>query len=840
MRNFLSENKGFTLTEVMIATVITTLLVAAISSAWIFTHKVWSGERKRTVMRIELLSAVESIKKDIRISSGDYMTFYPEDASSYSAVMMPLATVDSDGFFMVDTERKIVWDKTVFYFTSTDDSAPIFVRGVLDSWDGGLDEDGRYTLLESLINEELELDSSSVLVSGVLEGFYISPQSREVDFYFDSETPVRESDVIFGTVNITPGDHTLKFVSSGMNDDSEGFSFGLDDIRITPAGGAREAEYYISEYAPEEIYDTGGATATRIYDSVFSNQNYLEYAASEVDDYIEFTDYYDLWRESSFDSASFNGIEFDGEEVRAMLVLPDEDLRTDPYGNDIVWESFNEVDGASGEPGDGDLPAGAIVLRTILSKEKIDPSGTETNLVRADAIRVKLLSSSVNPFKIDRAYITRRDTSVGASDYDALGNSVPVAGEIPWDYHQHQQLFFMDLNDGDGDGDSAEKLPEAWISTGSYVWSEWTAFPLAVEDVDSNDLDYFVTIFIDDLTALSGFDPNLSDCKIWESSDPRTYVVTYNNCSVDFLVNNRVDAAGHGLSDDDLVAFYADTAPAPLTLSISPHDVTGTPVWSSLGGDATWYYVVNSAADYFQVSTSEGGAPVVFTSDGSNVMFTELDVTSDDDIYVVSEIDAWQKKGTVESRIFDTDISAPEYDQMKWSQEVATGSAVTLKARSSNNSAMTGATDWSLITGSSENPHDLTIGSGRYLQFLAEVEAEPFWEWSLGSLSYADYVGEQAVAASYTFPERINEHLVSDVTGAWIDDVEINWPGDSRVCVITADIAKKDDYGKVFLEFDDKALSWGYSVTISVLVQNEGRTFVEENSFTIEPRNTGR
>ncbi len=64
-------------------------------------------------------------------------------------------------------------------------------------------------------------------------------------------------------------------------------------------------------------------------------------------------------------------------------------------------------------------------------------------------------------------------------------------------------------------------------------------------------------------------------------------------------VEDQVDCIGHGLSDGDKIVFTAGAGALPAELN-----------------DYTVYYVVNSDADYFNVSLTSGGARVEFTDDG--------------------------------------------------------------------------------------------------------------------------------------------------------------------------------------------------------------------------------
>ncbi len=71
--------------------------------------------------------------------------------------------------------------------------------------------------------------------------------------------------------------------------------------------------------------------------------------------------------------------------------------------------------------------------------------------------------------------------------------------------------------------------------------------------------------------------------------------VTFTNAT------NLVNSVGHGLQNGETVAFRLGVGGA-LPAEIS---------------DARWYYVINRAADTFQISETFGGVAVTFTGDGS-------------------------------------------------------------------------------------------------------------------------------------------------------------------------------------------------------------------------------
>ncbi len=761
MRNIFQNRNGFTLTEVIFVAVITSLLVASVGSAWVFTHRTWSGERQKTAMRIELLTAVETLKNDLRLSSDDHlhMMSYAAGGKEFTAIIMPQAERDKDGFFKitmgVDEREEINWDKTVLYHVDYENGKAGLLRTVLDSWDGSLDREGKEEVLEKLIAGTLNWDSRAVVVKDFIENFRITPLPREVDFYSPSGDPEKFSDVVFGTVYVTPGEHTLRFVVSGKNDASSGYSFALDNIRIDPSDSKREAEYYISSHAPGWMFTSGGVTVERIYDTLYSNHNYLKVSASAEGDYIEFTDYYDLWRESAFENASFYNVIFYGEERRAKIASPFDaaEGQDDIYGVDVVWESFAVTNSMGTDiQEDAHLEGYVKKVKTVIANDHIDTSGTTDDYtVRGDVIRVKFLASSDASLIIDKAYAA---ISTGEGGY---------TGKVP---------LFEDIT-----------IPE-----GGYYWSDWIEFDLDLRDTYDNPVDYMIIAYF------GGVDED-QEYRAWEGEGAETYVtrIFFNECDIDASEDKVL--APHDLSAGDMVYFYGEDLPSGIT------------PWPSRESP---YYVVEADDpdnEWFKVSGSLGGAPITFDKSIQEALFFMAGDMSEKEeavIYAIAEIDAWRTKGTVESRIFDTKVGSPSFGQISWNEYRPSGTEITMKVRSDNSFDMTGATDWKNISGSSGNPHSPAAGIGRYVQFLAEIEVDPFkWE-------------------------------------AWIDDVEIDWYGPSRRCFIKADIVKKNDHGKVYVEFDGSPLSLGYEVNVSVESEHFGRTLHEEKVFSVEALNTGR
>lgn len=729
LTGYMKNTKGFSLIEVIFAAVISTMVIGAIMSVYLFSYKTWTGENKRTNLRMGIVKALETIKNDLRLSSLTYMIFYPESGEPYTAMSFPIAKTDSNGFFTMNSRGKIEWDKTVIYHIYTDGSGnKTLRRTVFDPRDNTMNKERMYRQLESVVTygQGGEDSVTDEIFLKNLNTFEISSLSQIIEFYEDSQVPVRKGKVVFGWARLIPGEHKIRFEITGKNTASSGYNLGIDNIMLEPSASGREMEYYKSSFAPPgSLVQSEGTSTELIQDIMWSNKNYLQFNSSNKNKYVEITDNYDLWRESAFDLSALNNTEKIEQEVRVALNLPEEG-----EDGDFTWFAYEEAEAEDENGRDGSLPGGInppVAVRTVITQDKIYKGG--------DLVRVSFKSSSINPLTITCAYITKRD---GISGANGLVNQNP-SGLTVEEYHRHQQLFF--INQTTGAVEEGITIP-----ADSTAWSVWTAFPLR------NDSNYLISFSIPAGGA--------TDCKYWEGSagTNRTYYVDG---------GNNVTA--------------------------------GTPGWS---GET---YIASA------------------------------------DIYITSNIDVWDAHGSVESQIFDTTLTAPNYNQIKWSEFRPARTDILLKARSSDSEYMSGATAWTDITGNGANPHSLGIENRRYVQFLAELTAEPFWSSGASTLDYTDYIASQiGLLGPHLFPQNGTVPYVSELTAPWIDDVEIDWPGDERLCTITGFIARKNNYGQAKVNVDGEDLVKMLSVHVKVSQKALTRTIEEENYIEITPRNTGK
>ena len=528
-----------TLAEIIVAAAIAVFVVGIIMTTWIFAYQIWKAEGERTSLRINLLQGLETVKEDIRLSSATFMSFYPDGSDIKTAVSLPRADVDNNGMYPLNAFGDIIWDRTIIYhiFTTLEGDKQLR-RTVIEPRDNTMDHDERYAQLAQVVNDGDggglglgEGDHSTQILLKGLDIFEITPLPAIIDFYDDTGGAAeRTGKIIFGWAKLAAGDHTIRFEIIGKNDDATNYRIGIDYIKIEPSGSTRQAEYYASSFAPLGALTTSGESIIIGQAPRWSNERYVRFLGNSVGNWIQFTDYYDLWRDSVFLNCLPDNVTEAEDAVYMKLEMPED---KDEGKEQLTWQPFYQTGDSNTDGRDTKMTTYPQTIRTIISNAYLG--------LRADEVRVKFKASSVNPFKITTAYITRRN---GTSGEDGLANQATTGLTID-QYHRHQQLFFKDTYDMDSDLDTEDIVPYCFIPTGGEVWSEWVEYPLELEDSLGNPYDYFITFCVPDLSTTvwpAGwtFDPLLNNIRYWNDSGGTTH--TYYIDSIPF--NNLVQAAG--------------------------------------------------------------------------------------------------------------------------------------------------------------------------------------------------------------------------------------------------------------------------------------------------------
>ncbi len=173
-------------------------------------------------------------------------------------------------------------------------------------------------------------------------------------------------------------------------------------------------------------------------------------------------------------------------------------------------------------------------------------------------------------------------------------------------------------------------------------------------------------------------------------------------------------------------------------------------------------------------------------------------------LFSVEDIEQWANKGTVISKIYDTKINggtAPSYDTLSWVSSV--GADISVELRAGDQSDLGDAASWTSVSNGGSIP--ASLDGRRYIQFRATLTSP----------------------SPYT-----------DIP--WIDDVSINWPGETATCDISCYFTQKPSYGILSLKIDNMDLVKG--LKFSVMVYDDFRGIQYDQSLTaeVEPRNTGK
>ena len=764
MKNRILNSKAMSIPEALLAIVIGLIAIGSVLGIWYLTYRTWAVEHVRNRMRVNLEIGLENIKNDVRLSTTSHMSYYPSGVGPYTAISIPGADRDVNGFFTLDANRLIIWDRTIVYHVYTSGGVTELRKTVFDPRDNTLTSVQRLAQLTSVVTNG---DGSSAANGGNsttstlfehVVALSILPKAGEFDGY--NPTRIQSNFMEFGSIRLVSGYHTIKFQVTGQNSSSTGYGIGVDAFSISPSGGLREAEIFIPPFA------SSGETASKVFVEGWSGNNFMNYTSNGVGDYVTLRFYYDMWHESNFENSTRDNTYLDGNDIYATMAEfaqpEDVDAADDPKWSDsmdnIVWEAGVEGSSANGDAEKADyIPTGAIDVKGITVRNLLSSANVSDDL---DVIRVKFEAHSANPvtnptaipIKILAAYIDERD-SVTANQ-----NAV----DPPTTASRIQLFFTTDPTTNQYSSTLATSIvtPGITIPAGGGAYSN-----LAIFDIDETK-DYFITFYID-ISAPSY-------ASFWQgtlSTDVNSYLRRGN---------------------------YPATASWPIGSSEGHKQVLGAELPTALDGQ--W--------------------------------------TSTPHVYVTASLEGWVDTGTVTSRIYDTQVANPGYNLIDWDEYKPSSTTVQFKVRSSDDEDMAGATGWDALAWMSSKPSGLTIGAGRYVQFRGELSVAPHWtckDHSAVNVTDAAYKAGTTTCGTCALPLR---PVVSGFP--WLDNVEIDWPGETHVCDIGAYMTKDSDYGIIKVSIDDTDLVKGLEFTITLSDDVLSTTYEHTLSAEVEPRNTGQ
>jgi prepilin-type N-terminal cleavage/methylation domain-containing protein len=312
------KKAGFTLTEVMVASTISVLVIAGVTAAFIEGLKIWQQEEIKNELNFNLETAMERIRTDLRLSSVGIglMSFYPATAAQYTAISLPLALdTDGDGFLQRDESNKIVWSETVIYHVRPG-SPDKLLRTVYSPRDVSATPDQLYQQLASAVAasdsaglEDAALPGESCSSKVVFENL-VTLSFRPPDNKFDCYGPTAMEKAPthnFGSIVLGPGPHEIELTVTNKNPLSSGYFVPVDKVQLSASASELDAElfYPINRHPAAPWYQSSisaGALGIGCFeaDSSWSGQAGVIFAASAPGQRLTFSVTNDGWCDNNF------------------------------------------------------------------------------------------------------------------------------------------------------------------------------------------------------------------------------------------------------------------------------------------------------------------------------------------------------------------------------------------------------------------------------------------------------------------------------------------------------------------------------------------------------------
>jgi len=439
---------GFSIIELVVSSSLFTLAVSMAVIGYSHVLRQVNSEQVQDELDIQVQTAIERLKYNMRLSALNKMFFSPEGPGPYTAVSFPMAR-DDDGDGAVDTDENddIIWDRTVIYHVWP--GAPSQLRQtVFDPRDNTLSDVERQAQLDAVVlagHGTNTHNGANVDTDVVFENLFewsLSPEGAVFDGYAPTQT--RAANVRLGSCVLSGGSHQLTFTVIGQNGDSSGFHVGIDSLAGTPSHSIREGEALLPSYSQlggiaDYEYMEGGA---------WSGNYQLNFPATGAGDYFTLNLESDLWQERNFqssgDSHDNTTLHFDTSTDPGEFVVTMEGLGTNWSAEVQTGDTTNRSTAAT-------LAAGAAIRVLVRGEEMVGGNWITWDAARA---RVCWRAGTGPDITIGSAYIGEADNT--------SSNTMDVAAGT------QQALTFG--------GSSTATLP-----AGGELWSDYADYPIEKE-----------------------------------------------------------------------------------------------------------------------------------------------------------------------------------------------------------------------------------------------------------------------------------------------------------------------------------------------------------------------
>ena len=291
--------------EVAVAAFILVIAVSMAMRGFLYVLRGTRHNISQNELDIDVQTAMERIKRDLRLSSMDELSFAPASANEYIAISFPMARDDDgDGAVDMNEDNEIIWDRQMVYHVW--DSSPNQLRlTIFDPRDNSLSPDERQAQVEHVLKygsgggTHNGNNASTITVFENLFDWALKPSGAQYDAY--AEETARDINVPLGTAVLDSGTHTITFKMIDRNASSVGYKFGVDTITMSPSYGEREGEAQLPASA------VAGPTPSAAYmaNGSWSGNYHLYFPATVRGQSFTLNMDNDRWEETNFGRTGF-------------------------------------------------------------------------------------------------------------------------------------------------------------------------------------------------------------------------------------------------------------------------------------------------------------------------------------------------------------------------------------------------------------------------------------------------------------------------------------------------------------------------------------------------------
>lgn len=377
---------GFTLTELMVASFISVLVIGGAMGMFIHGLQIWDQEQVVNELNYDLEKAMEMIRNDLRLSSigVGLMSFFPTGSVDYIAVSIPRAEdTDGDGFLDRDADGKIIWNKTVIYHVRPGSPDKLMRTTYSPRYSNSTPEQ-IYQQLCDVVAAATHADLVAAAMSGEsvatrtvfenLVDLQFHPPGSSYDCYA-ATMEKDESPYNWGSIVIDGGNHEVTLTVEDKNPSSTGYKVYIDRIMLSASASPREAEIFtpINSHpvAPYYKYVAGPGTTVSAndfssYSALWSGKCGMVFDGPPMGigvNSITFTIYNDLWCDTNFKDpggtvASNVSVKYDRSFETADPFIPDYAVSMD---KGTIWTASSGGDAVTA----GDYEALTTITNVI-------------------------------------------------------------------------------------------------------------------------------------------------------------------------------------------------------------------------------------------------------------------------------------------------------------------------------------------------------------------------------------------------------------------------------------------------------------------------------------------